>query len=71
MMDHIHAQYAYISAPKDSSDHPAPKVTNHLFKKGIKTFATKGQHICHHHGVPVRAGWGPVTEIPFQDMIEL
>lgn len=71
MMDHINAQYAYISAPKDSEKHPSPKVTNHLIKKGIKTFTTQGRHIYHFHGVPLREGWSGLTEIPFQSIIEL
>ncbi len=71
MMDHIHAQYAYISAPRDSDKHPSTKVTNHLIKKGIKTFVTQGRHIYHFHGAPIRSGWSSLTEIQFQPVIEL
>jgi len=71
MMEHIYAQHAYISAPANSDKHPSAKVTNHLIKKGIKTFATQGRHIYHFHGTPIRSGWGPLTEISFQEMIEL
>ncbi len=71
MMEHIHAQYAYISAPKDSDKHPAAKVTNHLIKKGIKTFTTQGRHIYHFHGVPIREGWSGLNEVQFQSVIEL
>ena len=71
MMDHIHAQYAYISAPKDSDKHPAPKVTNHLIKKGIKTFVTQGRHIYHFYGTPIRDGWSGLDEVQFQPIIEM
>lgn len=71
MMDHINAQYAYISAPKDSEKHPSFKVTNHLIKKGMKTFVTQGRHIYHFHGVPIRDGWSSLTELSFQSTIEL
>ena len=71
VMDNLHAQHAYISAPVNSNKHPAAKVTNHLFKRGIKTYATQGRHIYHFYGVPIRNGWGPITPIPFQSQIEL
>ena len=71
MMEHINAEYAYISAPKESKDHPASKVTNHLFKKGIKTASTQGKYLCHRYNAPIREGWSSVDLIPFQDYIEL
>lgn len=71
MMEHIQAEYAYISAPINSEKHPAGMVTNHLFKKGTRTFATQGRHVYHFHGVDLRPGWSYITPIPFQNEIEL
>jgi len=70
-MELINAKTAYISAPINSNKHPASKVTNHLFKKGMGVFATQGRHICHFSGTTMRPGWGPISPIPFKNEIEL
>ena len=72
MMEHIHSQTAYISAPANSEKHPSSKVTNHLYKKGVKTYTTQGRQIYSFNGVALRPGWVPLTTtIAFQPTIEL
>jgi beta-lactamase superfamily II metal-dependent hydrolase len=66
----INASSAFISASKDSSKHPAKKVTNALKKHGAKVYVTKGKTICHPHNAPVRSGWVAVPEEPFHNTVE-
>jgi beta-lactamase superfamily II metal-dependent hydrolase len=70
ILKRIRATSAYVSASKDSSKHPAKKVTNALQKHGAKVYVTKGKTLCHSHNAPVRNGWVAVAEEPFHNTVE-
>lgn len=65
----IKAQYALVSASKDSKKHPAKKVTNALKKHGAKVYVTRGIPLLHHHNAPER-GWSSAQEEQFYDNVE-
>jgi beta-lactamase superfamily II metal-dependent hydrolase len=69
IMKKIKAQTAIVSASKDSSKHPAKKVTNALQKHGAKVYVTKGISLLHHHNAPDR-GWSAAQAEPFHSLVE-
>lgn len=66
----IRGEKASISAPPDSPKHPSKKVINALKKFGMRVFVAKDITICHSHEAPARAGWKPVPEEPFYNVVE-
>jgi beta-lactamase superfamily II metal-dependent hydrolase len=71
VLDRIKAATAYVSvAPDGGLKHPSKKVTNALIRRGASVYATQGKTLCHHLGVPARAGWVSVTAIPFFNQVE-
>ena len=62
---------AFVSASEGGAPkHPAKKVTNAYQRRGATVMATRGQNIVHRHNSPPRAGWGPVTPVPFYTVVE-
>ena len=60
---------AIASAAKDS-DHPLKMVTNAFIRRGVRTYKTAGNVICHHDGEMPKRYWGPLTEIEYSDYVE-
>ncbi|AJY62518.1 ComEC/Rec2 family competence protein [Burkholderia glumae] len=58
---------AFVSAAAKAPRHPKKVVTNAFHRRGFKVAQTKGRNICHYHGMPVRAGYGPLDYVPFYD----
>lgn len=56
-----------ISAAKDDPDHPSPKVTNALKRRGCTVAVTHGTSVCYSHLAPQRTGWGPADLLPALD----
>jgi beta-lactamase superfamily II metal-dependent hydrolase len=65
----IKAETSFISGPKDSTKHPAKKITNALKKQGTKLYVTRGSSLLHHNQGNAR-GWGAATEEPFHPYVE-
>jgi len=61
---------AYVSAGAKSETHPRRAVTNAFKRRGCKVFQAKGDGRCHRYGMPLRAGWNLVDEVPFFDKVE-
>lgn len=62
---------AMISAAPDSKDHPSPRVTNALIRRGVQVARTCGEHHCYHSDdVPIRPNWGPITFADFVTSFE-
>lgn len=56
----------YVSAAKEGAPkHPAKRVVNAFTRRGVQVYATRGMSLCHFHDCPPRAGWGPVSPVPF------
>ena len=70
ILNRIKAGRAYISVGAKAPKHPARKVTNALFRRGVSVSVTAGQSICFFLGTPMRAGWDPVATVPFYDQVE-
>lgn len=71
LLKRIKAQVAYVSAPKESTKHPAKKVTNALKKIGASVYTTKGKAIRYSSAdAPTRADWSPIQEEPFHEYVE-
>jgi beta-lactamase superfamily II metal-dependent hydrolase len=67
----IRGERAYISAPPNSTKHPAKKVINALKKFGMRVFVVKDFTIHHFsHDAPVREGWTTISEEPFYNVVE-
>lgn len=66
------AKTAFVSAAKEAPKHPARKVVNAFHRRGAKdrVYATQGRCIRHHHDAPERAGWTPITTLPFYEQVE-
>ena len=61
---------SFVSVGKEASKHPKKMVTNAFLRRGADVKQTKGQHICGHHGTPIRLGWTPIESVPFSDEVE-
>lgn len=61
---------AFVSAPKDSSKHPAKKVINAFKRRGYPVAATQGQAIRHKKDAPARSGWSTLETLPFYTQVE-
>lgn len=61
----------FISAAKEGAPkHPNKRVTNAFLRRGVKTFVTAGNSICHSDNAPSRAGWTAAPTIPFHNQVE-
>lgn len=65
----MNAATAFISAPAESTKHPAKKVTNALKKHGAKVYVNRASTLRHHYNAPSR-NWDPATEEPFFELVE-
>jgi beta-lactamase superfamily II metal-dependent hydrolase len=65
----MNASTAFISAPAESTKHPAKKVTNALKKHGAKVYINRAGTLRHHYNAPPR-NWGPAPEEPFFELVE-
>ena len=61
---------AFCSSAKSAPKHPSKKVVNAFQRRGVKVFATEGQHKRHHKDAPDRAGWVTATPLPFYTEVE-
>lgn len=60
---------AFCSSAKSAPKHPSKKVVNAFQRRGVKVFATEGQHTRHHKDAPDR-GWVKATPLPFYTEVE-
>jgi len=64
-------KFAMISAAPDSKDHPSPRVTNALIRRGVRVARTCGENHCYHSDdVPIRPNWGPIAFAEFLTSFE-
>ena len=61
---------AFCSSAKSAPKHPSKKVANAFQRRGVKVFATEGQHKHHYKDAPGRAGWVMATPLPFYTEVE-
>jgi len=54
---------AFISSAKSCEDHPSPKVTNALKRRGCQIARTEGNTIWHHNNAPDRPNFSPIPEM--------
>lgn len=60
---------ALASVAKDS-DHPLKMVTNAYIRRGVNTYKTEGNVICHHNGDMPGRNWTTSKQIEFSDYVE-
>ena len=60
---------AYASVA-EGSDHPLKMVTNAYIRRGVSTYETNGNTICHHYGQMPKRGWTQLKMIEFADYVE-
>lgn len=60
---------AYASVA-EGSDHPLKMVTNAYICRGVSTYETNGNTICHHCGQMPKRGWTQLKMIEFADYVE-
>lgn len=60
---------AYASVA-EGSDHPLKMVTNAYIRRGVSTYETNGNTICHHCGQMPKRGWTQLKMIEFADYVE-
>lgn len=60
---------AYASVA-EGSDHPLKMVTNAYIRRGVSTYETNGNTICHHCGQMTKRGWTQLKMIEFADYVE-
>ena len=60
---------AYASVA-EGSDHPLKMVTNAYMRRGVSTYETNGNTICHHCGQMPKRGWTQLKMIEFADYVE-
>lgn len=58
---------SFISSAKTCDDHPSPKVSNALKRRGCRVACTEGKKIWHHCGAPERPDWSPIPQIDWFD----
>ncbi|MFX1763419.1 MBL fold metallo-hydrolase [Paraburkholderia sp. A1RI-2L] len=61
---------AFVSAAAKAPSHPKRVVTNAFNRRGFRVAQTKGISIWHRRNMPERAGYGPLTYVPFYDEVE-
>lgn len=61
---------AFVSASAKAPSHPKRVVTNAFNRRGFRVAQTKGNSIWHRSNMPARAGYGPLTYVPFYDEVE-
>lgn len=61
---------AFCSSAKSAPKHPSKRVVNAFQRRGVKVFATEGQHKFHYQNAPQRAGWVTATPLPFYTEVE-
>lgn len=57
----------FISSAKACEDHPSPKVSNALKRRGCQVAPTEGKKIWHHHNAPGRSDYSPVPQLDWLD----
>ena len=60
---------AYASVA-EGSDHPLKMVTNAYIRRGVSTYETNGNTICHHCGQMPKRGWTQLKMIELADYVE-
>ena len=60
---------AFVSVAQDS-DHPLKMVTNAYIRRGVATYKTNGNVICHSNGKMPDRGWSSLSAIEFSDYVE-
>ena len=60
---------AFASVAKDS-DHPLKMVTNAYIRRGVNTYKTEGNVVCHHNGDMPNRNWIALKQIEFSDYVE-
>lgn len=60
---------AYASVA-EGSDHPLKMVTNAYIRRGVSTYETNANTICHHCGQMPKRGWTQLKMIEFADYVE-
>jgi hypothetical protein len=53
----------FISSAKTCDDHPSPKVSNALKRRGCRVALTEGKKIWHHHNAPERYDYSPIPQV--------
>jgi beta-lactamase superfamily II metal-dependent hydrolase len=61
---------AFVSAPKDDSDHPRKIVLNAFMRRGARVVATQGTSKVHWGGFPVREGYTNAAHAYFSSVVE-
>ena len=56
---------AVVSASLQDPDHPSPKVTNALKRRGYEVYTNEKGPLLHHFGST--RGWGSATPVPIMD----
>lgn len=67
----IKTAFASVASRTQDIKHPSKRVTNAFKRRGAEVYPTAGNVILHSMNAPPRAGWGPVTEIPFHSTVEI
>ena len=57
------------AAPDGAPKHPSSRVTNALMDCGTAVYATQGRASCHRFNAPLRPGWGPATQVPYDESL--
>ena len=57
------------AAPDGAPKHPSSRVTNALMDCGTAVYATQGRAFCHSFNAPLRPGWGPATQVPYDESL--
>ena len=71
ILDRVWAQEAFISASKEGAPkHPSKKVTNALYRRGMKVHVTQGRDVLKPYDSPGRAGWVSIEPLPFYELVE-
>ncbi|WP_186078776.1 ComEC/Rec2 family competence protein [Burkholderia gladioli] len=61
---------AFVSAAAKAPRHPKKVVTNAFHRRGFAVAQTKGVSIWHQHNMVGRAGYGPLTYVPFYHEVD-
>lgn len=61
---------AYVSVPKDNTNHPRKIVLNAFMRRGARVIATAGDSILNYGGFAKRNGYSDVTAVPFSGVEE-
>jgi len=61
---------AFVSSSDKDNDHPSPRVTNALKRRGFNVFTTENGNIWHRSGAPERPHYHDITPLPWLDESE-